>query len=84
MDEKYLMPTQGSRSKICFEAIQGSVVMFNLLRFRDIADYSESPELMPVEPIRGKMPINCILNIPCHFDEVGWRNIIYGGKVVIF
>jgi hypothetical protein len=27
--------------------------MLNLLRFRDIADYSETPELMPSESISG-------------------------------
>jgi len=34
-------------------ARRGPVVMLNLLRFRDIADYSESPELAPESPISG-------------------------------
>lgn len=29
------------------------VVMLNLLRFREVADYSEHPDLAPVEPISG-------------------------------
>lgn len=28
--------------------------MLNLLRFRDVADYAASPELMPDEPISGR------------------------------
>ncbi|GET32555.1 hypothetical protein PbJCM13498_14180 [Prolixibacter bellariivorans] len=28
--------------------------MLNLLRFREVADYSASPELMPKKPISGK------------------------------
>lgn len=34
-------------------AIAGEVVMLNLLRFREIADYSASPELTPPAPISG-------------------------------
>jgi uncharacterized protein (DUF1330 family) len=33
--------------------IEGPVVMLNLLRFRDVADYSDFPELVPDEPISG-------------------------------
>jgi hypothetical protein len=54
MDEKYLMPTQEAGRKFIMRQIQGSVVMLNLLRFRDTADYSDSPELMPKEPLSGK------------------------------
>jgi hypothetical protein len=34
--------------------IKGEVVMLNLLRFREIADYSANPELAPPEPISGR------------------------------
>ena len=34
--------------------IEGSVVMLNLLRFRDVADYSASPELAPETEITGQ------------------------------
>ena len=54
MDEKYLIPTQEAGRKFVMRQIQGSVVMLNLLRFRDIADYSSTPELAPTEPISGK------------------------------
>lgn len=33
---------------------EGSVVMLNLLRFRELADYSRHPELAPPSPISGK------------------------------
>jgi hypothetical protein len=33
--------------------IAGEVVMLNLLRFRDIADYSGTPDLAPPSPISG-------------------------------
>jgi len=34
-------------------AIEGEVIMLNLLRFRAVADYSAHPELAPPEPISG-------------------------------
>jgi len=34
--------------------ITGEVVMLNLLRFREVADYSDFPELAPDEPISGR------------------------------
>lgn len=33
--------------------IEGPVVMLNLLRFRNVADYAANPELAPATPIRG-------------------------------
>ncbi|MGH8219731.1 MAG: DUF1330 domain-containing protein [Steroidobacteraceae bacterium] len=33
--------------------IEGCVVMLNLLRLRDVADYSANPELAPTAPISG-------------------------------
>jgi hypothetical protein len=49
----YLEPTQESGRAFVLRAIQGEVVMLNLLRFREIADYSANPELMPEAPISG-------------------------------
>lgn len=46
MDRRYLMPTQEAGREFIMKQIQGSVVMLNLLRFREIevADYSETPD----------------------------------------
>lgn len=54
MNEIYLTPTQDAGREFVMRQIQGSVVMLNLLRFRAIADYSTTPELMPTQPISGK------------------------------
>ena len=54
MNEKYLMPTQEAGRNFVMRQIQGSIVMLNLLRFHEIADYSLIPELMPKTPISGK------------------------------
>jgi uncharacterized protein (DUF1330 family) len=49
----YLEPTQESGRAFVLRGITGEIVMLNLLRFREVADYSASPELAPEAPISG-------------------------------
>jgi uncharacterized protein (DUF1330 family) len=49
----YLEPTQASGRAFFMRGIQGPVMMLNLLRFREIADYSAAPHLAPAKPISG-------------------------------
>lgn len=49
----YLEPTQESGRDLILRGIEGEVVMLNLLRFRQTADYSATPDLEPEEPISG-------------------------------
>jgi uncharacterized protein (DUF1330 family) len=49
----YLEPTQEAGRAFWQRGITGPVVMLNLLRFRQVADYSAHPELAPAEPISG-------------------------------
>lgn len=54
MTEKYLNPTQAAGRDLIMRNISGPVVMLNLLRFRALADYAETPELAPPVAISGK------------------------------
>jgi hypothetical protein len=51
--ERFLEPTQAAGRALLERAIAGEVVMLNLLRFREVADYSACPELAPQVPISG-------------------------------
>lgn len=51
--QTYLEVSQEAGRDFMMRGITGPVVMLNLLRFRDIADYSESPELAGPEPVSG-------------------------------
>lgn len=52
------------------------VVMLNLLRFRDTADYSDSPALAPAEPVSGATAYR-------HYEEhVAPILASYGGELV--
>lgn len=46
-------PTQASGLAFVMRGMQGNVVMLNLLRFRDVADYTATPALSPDTPISG-------------------------------
>ena len=50
---RYLEPTQEVGRAFFGRGIEGEVVMLNLLRFREVADYSHAPELAPAAPISG-------------------------------
>src|SRR5947209_16571017 len=50
--------TQAAGRALISRGIAGSVLMLNLLRFREIADYSATPELAPAEPISGAEAFN--------------------------
>ncbi len=50
---EYLEASRESAMKLLSRGLKGPVVNLNLLRFRDIADYSAFPELAPATPISG-------------------------------
>ncbi len=50
----YLDATQESGKAFVLRGIEGPVVMLNLLRFREVADYSHAPQLAPADPISGE------------------------------
>ncbi len=49
----YLEPTQDAGRDFVLRGIEGEVLMLNLLRFRDVADYAATPDLAPEAPISG-------------------------------
>lgn len=54
MENYFLEPTQESGAGLFRRNISGEVVMLNMLRLRETADYSASPELAPEAPISGR------------------------------
>ncbi|MDR8391374.1 hypothetical protein NC796_09510 [Aliifodinibius sp. S!AR15-10] len=54
MDQYYLEATQESGKAFFSQDIPGEFYMLNLLQFRELANYSEFPNLSPTESISGK------------------------------
>ncbi len=80
MDKKYLMPTQEAGRDFVMRKIEGSVVMLNLLRFRETADYSASPELMPNQPISGKKAYQLYIEHTIPFLTQSGGEILFIGE----
>jgi hypothetical protein len=80
MNEPYLMPTQQSGRDFIMRKISRNVVMLNLLRFREYADYSETPWLAPNEPISGAKAYDLYINHTLPFLKKSGGEILFMGK----
>jgi hypothetical protein len=58
----HLDPTDANIRHLLDRNITGPIVMLNLLRLRDVADYSEHPGLAPGEPISGRAAYQLYVN----------------------
>jgi uncharacterized protein (DUF1330 family) len=50
----FLEPTQENGAALFRRSISGEVVMLNMLRLRETADYSDNPELAPETQVSGR------------------------------
>jgi hypothetical protein len=50
----YIAPTDASAAALVARGMDTPVTMLNLMKFREIADYSRAPDLAPSEPISGR------------------------------
>jgi uncharacterized protein (DUF1330 family) len=86
MEQTYLSPTQDAGRNFIMRKMEGNIVMLNLLRFREMADYSASPELMPEKPISGKEAYQRYINHTLPFLKESGGDILLmgeGGKYLI-
>ncbi|GKY89070.1 hypothetical protein [Sinisalibacter aestuarii] len=49
----HIAPTESSAAALIARGMDSPATMLNLLKFRDIADYSHAPDLAPARPISG-------------------------------
>lgn len=77
MQTYFLEPTQESGALLFNRGITGEIIMLNLLRFREIADYSSNPELCPKSPISGKAAFQKYIDHTLPFLERS------GGKLLL-
>lgn len=77
---KHLHVTQEQGKNFYMRQIQGEVVMLNLLKFKAIADYSDSPHLQPNAPISGKAAYDLYMkNVTPLLAKAG-SSLIFSGK----
>ena len=82
----HLDVTQESGRRLVERGITGPVVMLNLLEFRDVADYSQFPELAPDGPISGREAYHLYIEHTLPFLEAAGGEVLFtaeGGHLLI-
>ncbi|WP_342807103.1 DUF1330 domain-containing protein [Alteromonas sp. M12] len=80
MQASYLNPTDESAKQLFSKSIRGEVIMLNLLRFKEIANYSQFSEIAPKTPITGKEAYQIYINQTLPFLEKSGGEIMLLGK----
>jgi len=80
MQQKYLEPTQQAGRDFMMRQISGSVVMLNLLRFKKIADYSQTPQLAPKQAISGEAAYQLYIEYTLPYLKKSGGEILFMGK----
>ncbi len=80
MRERFIEPSQEGGAALFSRQIAGEIVMLNLLRFRDIADYSANPELKPDEPISGAEAYQKYIDHTLPLLEESGGDVMFLGK----
>ncbi|MFT4667847.1 MAG: hypothetical protein ACI8YQ_001756 [Polaribacter sp.] len=84
MKNNYLHPSEEAGKQFYLRQHKGPVVMLNLLRFREIADYSETPELAPSNPISGKAAYKLYMKHTVPFLEKSRGEVLFSGSAGSF
>lgn len=80
MTERFLEVTPAAGAALFARNIAGEVVMLNLLRFRDVADYSAHPDLMPAQPISGAEAYQKYIEHTLPFLKQSGGDLLFAGK----
>lgn len=76
----FLEPTQQSAMALFERRIEGPVVMLNLLRFRQTADYTGHPELAPASPISGAQAFDLYVESTLPHLRASGGELLFMGK----
>ncbi|HMB92799.1 MAG TPA: hypothetical protein VKP65_18260 [Rhodothermales bacterium] len=80
MTAYFLETTQASGKAFFTRDIPGEVLMLNLLRFREVADYAAFPELAPNEPISGREAYQKYMEHTLPFLRESGGEIVFQGE----
>lgn len=80
MTERFLEVSPEAGAALFARNISGAVTMLNLLRFREVADYSAHPELRPDEPISGAAAYQKYIDHTLPFLKASGGELVFLGK----
>lgn len=76
----YFEPTQDQGRALMMRGLKGPITMLNLLRFRDLADYAQAPELAPVTPISGRAAYDLYMAHTAPFLRASGGSLMFLGE----
>lgn len=76
----YLYPSYEAGRDLMLKNIQGSIVNLNLIHLKEIADYSEFPEIAPASEISGYEAFMLYVDLAKPFLEQSGGEILFVGK----
>lgn len=77
--ENFINATESQGKAFYLRENQGTVYMLNMLRFKDVADYSAAPELAPKADITGREAYELYVQHTSPFlKEIGSEVVFYG------
>jgi len=76
----YLDVTPEAGKEFFTKKSEGSVVMLNLLKFKELADYSHAPNLAPANKISGREAYQLYIQHTLPFLKAAGSEVIYQGK----
>jgi len=79
-EQRFLEVSQAAGAAFFSRNISGPITMLNLLRFREVADYSAHPELMPDEPISGAAAYQKYIDYTLPFLKESGGDLVFLGK----
>ena len=79
-DDVYLDVSDANGAAFFSRGVTGPVVMLNLLRFRDVADYTEFPELAPEQPISGRQAYQRYIDHAKPYVEAAGGRVLFLGE----
>jgi hypothetical protein len=79
-DNRYLEATHAAGRALVMRRIPGEVVMLNLLRFRDVADYSVAPHLAPAGSITGEQAYRRYMEHTEPFLRASGGSLLFSGR----
>jgi len=78
--QHYLEPSESAAREFFSRPAPGPVVMLNLLRFRDWADYSATPVLCPASRITGEAAYRKYIDHTLPFLEASGGSVLFLGR----
>lgn len=79
-DQTYLDVSPEAGRNFFMRGITGPVTMLNLLRFRDVADYTHAPELADDKPVSGSEAFQRYIDHTLPFLRESGGDMIFIGK----